>query len=439
VTLVTWRAAAARGSNTTSYREAHMTTPANAFADASEGFFTTANSPEFRENPYAFYAMLRENTPRLRTEMGLWFLTTHADASMVLRDPRNSSDESHSKLHQMFVNQMHEQGRESMVDSFSTMLFMDPPDHTRLRGLVQQAFTPRMVEQIRPRAQQLVDELIDAAVARDTTMDLVEDVAYPLPVTIICELLGVPVADHDRFAEWSRTLSRAIDPSPIRSAELEEEIAMAGLAFAEYFEALVNERRQSLGDDLLSALITAEAEGDRLNEDELFGTALLLLIAGHETTVNLIGNGMLALLRNRDEFQRLHDDPGLGRLAVDEALRYDSPVQMNQRIPLEPFTLSDGQVVEPAEQIIVMLAAANRDPAVFVDPDRFDIGRADAKRHLAFGGGIHHCLGAALARVEGEVALSTLVRRLPRMELTGEPERRPNFTLRGLARLPVSV
>jgi cytochrome P450 len=406
--------------------------------EADGGLFAMANSPEFREDPYVFYKMLRDNTPRLRTDFGLWFLTTHADASAVLRDPRNSSDEKHSTLYAAYMEQVREEDRSPMVEAFRTMLFMDPPDHTRLRGLVQQAFTPRMVEQIRPRAQQLIDELLDRATEADRSMDVIEQVAYPLPVTIICELLGVPVADHSQFADWSRSLSRAIDPSPLRTPELEQEIETAALAFAGYFEALVAERRALLGDDLLSALITAEAEGDRLDGDELFGTALLLLIAGHETTVNLIGNGLLALLRNPAEYQRLVDDPLLARTAVDEALRYDSPVQMNQRIALEPFTLSGGEVVDVGDQMIVMLAAANRDPAAFPEPDRFDVGRADARRHLAFGGGIHHCLGAALARVEGEVALSTLVRRLPDMELAGEPERRPNFTLRGLAHLPVA-
>jgi cytochrome P450 len=407
--------------------------------EADGGLFTLANSPEFRDDPYVFYRMLRESTPRLRTDFGLWFLTTHADASAVLRDPRNSSDEHHSNLYEQFLEQARAEGRESTIDSFQTMLFMDPPDHTRLRGLVQMAFTPRMVEQIRPRAQQLVDELIDTALDRGQEMDVIDDVAYPFPVTIICELLGVPVADQAQFAGWSKSLSRAVDPSPIRPLELEREIEAATVAFGTYFAALVEERRRSLSDDLLSGLITAEAEGDRLSEEELFGTALLLLIAGHETTVNLIGNATLALLRNRDQFDRLRNEPDISRLAVEEALRYDAPVQMNQRIALEPCTLSGGAVVQPGEQMIVMLAAANRDPDAFPDPDRFDVGRADARRHLAFGGGIHHCLGAALARVEGEVALSTLVRRLPDMELAGEPERRPNFTLRGLAHLPVTV
>ncbi|MCU1427972.1 MAG: hypothetical protein JWL83_1972 [Actinomycetia bacterium] len=416
-----------------------MTTPANNLVDASEGFFAIANSPEFRDDPYVFYKMLRDATPRLRTDFGLWFLSTYADAAAVLRDPHNSSDEKHSNLYEFFTEQARENGRELAVFDIPVMLFMDPPDHTRVRGLVQQAFTPRMVEQIRPRAQQLVDELLDAVAARgDNTFDVVTDLAYPLPVTIICQLLGVPVADHHRFAEWSQTLSRAIDPSPIRSPELETEITLAGVAFFEYFDALLNERRGAPGDDLLSALIAAEAEGDRLDGQELFGCALLLLIAGHETTVNLIGNGTLALLRDRDQLNRLRDDPSIARVAVDELLRYDSPIQMTQRIALEPFELGDGEVVAPGEQMIVMLGAANRDPAAFDDPNRLDVARAEARRHLSFGGGIHHCLGAALARVEGEVALSTLVRRFPGLDLAGEPERRPNFTLRGLATLPVS-
>jgi cytochrome P450 len=415
-------------------------TPSRRIENADGGLFAIANSPEFRDDPYVFYQQLRDNSPRLRTDMGLWFLTTHADASAALRDPRNSSNEEHSKLHEIYLEQQRADGRidESVYEGFSSMLFMDPPDHTRLRGLVQKAFTPKMVEQIRPRAQQLTDELLDGATQRGREFDLVADFAYPLPVTIICELLGVPVADHERFSQWSAVLSRAIDPSPIRSPELEDEIAAASIAFREYFDELVADRRTSLGDDLLSGLITAEEEGDRLDGQELYATALLLLVAGHETTVNLISNGALALLRNRDQFDRLRDDPGIGRTAVDEFLRYDSPVQMNQRIALEPFTLGDGQVVEPHDQMIIMLAAANRDPDVFEDPDRLDVGRTEAKRHLAFGGGIHHCLGAALARVEGEVALTTLVRRMPHLDIAGEPERRPNFTLRGLARFPVS-
>ncbi len=411
---------------------------ANELPDASEGLFALANSPEFRDDPYPFYAQLREDTPRLRTGYGLWFLSTYTDTAAVLRDPHNSSDEKHSALYDFYVEQARERGRELAVFDIPVMLFMDPPDHTRMRGLVQQAFTPRMVEQIRPRAQQIVDELLDATVERGEQFDVVEDLAYPLPVTIICELLGVPVADHERFSEWSRSLSRAIDPGAIRSVELEAEIAVAGIAFYEYFDALLSERRKSPGDDLLSALIAAEAEGDRLNEQELFGSALLLLIAGHETTVNLIGNGTFALLQHRAEFERLRDDPSLTRTAVDELLRYDSPIQMTQRVALEPFRLADGELVAPGEQMIMLLGAANRDPAAFETPDRLDIGRADARRHHAFGGGIHHCLGAALARVEGEVALGTLVRRFPDLEPAGAPERRPNFTLRGLAKLPVA-
>jgi cytochrome P450 len=417
-----------------------VTSPAEDLVDASQGFFEIANSPEFREDPYPFYALLRDSTPRLRTDFGIWFLSGHADASGALRDPHNSSDERHSNLYEAFIEQARAEGRDTSYADVPTMLFMDPPDHTRLRGLVQRAFTPRMVDQIRPRAQQLVDEMLDHVEERgDGAMDVVEDLAYPLPVTIICDLLGVPLTDHERFSEWSRALTRGIDPSPLRTPEIDAAIAAANVAFREYFDALVDERRDALGDDLLSALIAAEAEGERLNSEELFGTALLLLAAGHETTVNLIGNGTLALLRTPSERDRLRDDPSLDRSAVDELLRYDSPIQMTQRVALEPFALEDGAVVPPGEQMIVMLGAANRDPAAFAEPDRLDVGRNESRRHLAFGGGIHHCLGAALARVEGEIAVPSLLRRFPNMELAGEPTRRPNFTLRGLEHLPVSL
>ena len=417
-----------------------MTSPAEELADASQGFFEIANSPEFREDPYPFYALLRDSTPRLHTDFGLWFLSTHADISALLRDPHNSSDERHSNLYETFMEQARAEGRDMSVADIPTMLFMDPPDHTRLRGLVQQAFTPKIVEQIRPRAQELVDSMLDAVERRgDGTMDVVTDLAYPLPVTIICELLGVPIEDHERFSEWSRALTRGIDPSPLRTPEIDAAIAAAGAAFREYFVELVAERRRALGDDLLSALIAAEAEGEHLNEEELFGTALLLLAAGHETTVNLIGNGTLALLRTPSQRERLRNDPSLDRTAVDEFLRYDAPIQMTQRIALEPYELHDGSVVAPGEQMIAMLGAANRDPAAFAEPERLDVGRTESRRHLAFGGGIHHCLGAALARVEGEIAIASLVRKFPNMELAGEPTRRPNFTLRGLEHLPIAV
>jgi cytochrome P450 len=267
---------------------------------------------------------------------------------------------------------------------------------------------------------------------------VVTDLAYPLPVVIICQLLGVPAEDHETFQDWSSDLAHSIDPDPLISPEQQERINAAAEAFLEYFRDLIERRRRDPGDDLLTGLIAAEEGGDRLSENELLATGLFLLIAGHETTVNLIGNGTLALLRNRDELDRLRADPDLDHNAVEELLRYDSPVTFTQRITLADYTVGD--VTIPArQQVIPILAAANHDPAVFAEPDRLDLGRENANRHLAFGGGHHFCLGAALARLEGEVAIPALVRRFADMELDGTPERRDTFTLRGLTHLPVAI
>jgi cytochrome P450 len=272
----------------------------------------------------------------------------------------------------------------------------------------------------------------------DGRMDVVTDLAYPLPVVIICELLGVPPEDHATFQGWSSDLAHSIDPDPLIPPDQQVRINAAADAFLEYFRDLIERRRRDPGDDLLTGLIAAEEGGDRLSENELLATGLFLLIAGHETTVNLIGNGTLALLRNREQLERLHSDPSLDRNAIEELLRFDSPVTFTQRITLADYQLGD--VTIPArQQVIPILAAANRDPAVFPEPDRLDLGRENANRHLAFGGGHHFCLGAALARLEGEVAIPALVRRFPNIALDGKPERRDTFTLRGLTHLPVTI
>jgi cytochrome P450 len=319
------------------------------------------------------------------------------------------------------------------------MLFMDPPDHTRLRGLVSKAFTPKMVERLRARVQQVVDERLDAVEARGNgRMDVVTDLAYPLPVVIICELLGVPPEDQATFQSWSSELAASIDPDPLISPEQRARIETAGNAFLEYFTQLIERRRGSLRDDLLSALIEAEEGGDRLSEEELLGTALFLLVAGHETTVNLIGNGTLALLQHRDQLERLRGDPSLDRHAVEELLRFDSPVQLTQRITLDEYAVA-GVTIPKGQNLVPLLGAANRDPAEFTEPDRLDLARENANRNVAFGGGHHFCLGASLARLEGAVAIGTLVRRFPDIELSATPERRTTFTLRGLEHLPVSI
>jgi cytochrome P450 len=406
---------------------------------ADVDFFTVVGSPEFREDPYGYFDELRRLAPVLRTEFGVYLLSRHADASTVVRDPKLSNDERNSDLFRAF-QEANPEPRERRVDMDRVvMLFLDPPDHTRLRGLVSKGFTPRMVERLRARIQEVVDARLDAVVARgDGRMDVVADLAYPLPVQIICELLGVPVEDQSTFHSWSAELAGAIDPDPLISPEQRERIDAAGDAFLDYFVELIAARRAAPADDLLSALIAAEEGGDRLSQEELLGTGLFLFIAGHETTVNLIGNGTLALLRNRDQLDRLRDDPSLDRSAVEELLRYDSPVQITQRITTSDYDVG-GTTLPAGQNLVPLLGAANRDPDVFPEPDRLDLGRENANRHVAFGGGHHFCLGAALARLEGAIAIGSLVRRFPQLELAGDPVRRTTFTLRGLEQLPVSV
>jgi cytochrome P450 len=402
-------------------------------------FLAVALTPEFREDPYPWFRRLRELEPVHRTPLGTYMLSRHADVSAAVRDPALSNDDRNSELYEAFMAASPvAEGSFSDVTRQATMLFLDPPDHTRLRGLVSKAFTPRVIGRLRGRIEQVVDELLAAVAARDGgRMDVVADLAYPLPVVIICELLGVPHADHARFQSWSRDLVHSIDPDPLITPEQWAAIDSAGNALVEYFLALIEERRRSPGDDLLSGLIAAEEAGDRLSEPELIATLMLLLIAGHETTVNLIGNGTLALLRHPDQFDRLRTDPSLDHNAVEELLRYDSPVTFTQRITMAEYPVGD-ETLAPRQQLIPILAAANRDPEVFPDPDRLDLGRPEANRHLAFGGGHHFCLGAALARLEGEVAIPSLVRRFPTLELAGNPVRRDTFTLRGLELLPVA-
>jgi len=316
------------------------------------------------------------------------------------------------------------------------MLDRDPPDHTRLRGLVNKAFTPRVVEGLRPHIQKIVDGLL-ARVEGAGTMDLIEEFAYPLPVTVICQMLGVPVEDRERFKQWGLDIARGLDAILLPpDSDVARRSVAARHALADYFRALIAERRAAPRGDMLSDLIAAEEAGDKLSEDELLATCILLLVAGHETTVNLIGNGTLALLRHPDQLRRLREDPGLIGSAVEELLRYDGPVQRTARIPSADVRF-DGLTIGKGEMVMPFIGAADRDPAQFPDPDRLDITRTD-NRHIAFGWGIHFCLGAPLARVEGQIAIGTLVQRLPRLALaTDRPEYRQSLTLRGLTTLPV--
>ena len=315
-------------------------------------------------------------------------------------------------------------------------LFRDPPDHTRLRGLVSKAFTPKVVESLRDRTQEVVDELLDAAIEAGD-VDLMEEFAYPLPVRIICDLLGVPLEDQDRFKVWSNALARGLDPDFLLPPEVIAARNEGVLQFAQYFFELLAERRRHPGDDLLSALAQVEDGDTVLDETEMLSTCILLLVAGHETTVNLISGGALALLRHPDQLERFRSDPEVTRSGVEEMLRYVSPVQLTGRSFTEPCEFG-GVEFAAGDFVMLLLASANRDPEQFEDPERFDITRTP-NNHLGFGFGIHHCLGAPLARMEAQVALSSLVRRAPSMALTvDEVSYKTNVVLRGMDSLPVA-
>jgi pimeloyl-[acyl-carrier protein] synthase len=381
--------------------------------------------PEFHADPYPFYHRLRAADPVHRTPMGLWVLTRYDDVVSVLKDPRFGRE----GFEQILANVYGEGAR--------SMLFRDPPDHTRLRGLVSQAFTPRVIERMRSHIQAIVDRLLHR-VQNANAMDVIADLAYPLPVTVICEMLGVPIDAHSEIRQWSADLARSVDAIGM---PMDEEVVTRGRAaqqaLLDYFRDLIADRRQSPRDDLLSLLIAAEEQGDRLSEGELLITCLLLFVAGHETTVNLIGNGLLALLNHPDELAKLRADLTLLPGAVEELLRYDSPVQRTARITNTDVEL-DGRKIAKGSLVVTAIGAANRDPAHFPDPDRLDITRRD-NRHIAFGFGIHFCLGAPLARLEGQIAIDTLLRRMPGLRLvTSAPEWRESSTLRGLKRLPVT-
>src|SRR4051812_39111608 len=352
--------------------------------------------PAFRVDPYPTYERLREEDPVHQSPLGMLVLSRWEDCWAILRDPRTGTDGRKSDLYQAFQAQQ-PAAQPAEVEEMQPFLFLDPPDHTRLRGLVQQAFTPRRVEQLRPWVQQFVDGVVDT-VAERRSMEVIAELAYPLPVAVICELLGVPASDHEIFKGWSQQLAKALDPDFGMGQEAAAAAQLAAASdFTEYFKALIAARRQGPRDDLLTALVHAEEHGQKLSEPELIATLILLLVAGHETTVNLIANGVRALLCHRDQWDRLGADPSLARSAVEEVLRFDPPVQFTGRIAVDDY--EHGAVSIPkGSQAIVLLAAANRDPAVFPEPQLFDIARSD-NRHLAFSAGIHFCLGAPLARL----------------------------------------
>ncbi len=393
----------------------------------------------FRVNPYPVYRRLLEEQPVHVTPFGIPAFARYADCLAILRDhKRFSSDERKSPTYEMerqAVQAALGPEAELIDDADRPFLFFDPPDHSRLRRLVNQAFTPRAVEALRPRIQQIVDGLLDAVAAKGS-MDVIADLAYPLPVIVICEMLGVPPEDQSTFRVWSSELARSLDPAITLPPEVLQRRFRAINDSREYFRALVSERRKAPSSDLLSALIAVEEEGDKLTERELLSTCTLLLIAGHETTVNLIANGVLQLLRHPDELTRFAADPSLAPSVVEEVLRFDPPVQFDGRIAIEEVEVG-GFRVPQGQFVLLLLGAANRDAEHFPQPDRFDITRND-DRHLAFGYGIHFCLGAPLARLEGQTALRSLVERFSDLRLLSDPPPyKESITLRGPSALPV--
>jgi len=390
----------------------------------------------FVADPYPVYAELRERKPVCYDELtDHWLVSRYVDVDALLRDRRFGRTYVHVATHA-------EMGRPEEPTSLapfwhlirSGILDMEPPDHTRVRSLVSKAFTPRMVEGLRDRIQTMMDELVDE-VEGTGSFDLIETIAEPLPVAVIAELLGVPPGDRQLLRPWSADICGMYELNP--TDEAEATAVRACVEFSDYLRSLSRERRAAPSDDLISALGQVVDAGERLTEDELIGTCVLLLNAGHEATVNVTGNGWWSLYRNPDQLARLRGDPSLLPRAIEELLRWDTPLQMFERWVLEDFELH-GETIPRGAELGLLFGSANRDPDVFDRPDDLDLGR-EPNPHVSFGAGIHFCLGAPLARLELTTSFGTLLRRLPAMELIEEPTWKPNYIIRGLHELRVSA
>lgn len=383
-------------------------------------------SKEFTKNPYPAYAKMRKDEPvhKMRFPDGQlgWLITRYEDAVEIMKDPRVIKDVS-----KLFGGNM-----DSGSVFMHNMLFSDPPDHKRLRGLVQKAFTPQMISGMRGRIQEITDDLLDEA-AKGTRMNLIDDFAFPLPIIVISEILGIPTEDRDKFRIWSNSLIEGSNGE--HAAEMFQHVNEFIQYLSEWFEKV----RKNPSEDLISQLILAEDEGDQLTERELYGVVTLLIIAGHETTVNLIGNSILALLEHPDQFDLLKEHPDRIHQAIEETLRFNGPVEFSTSRWANEDMEFRGQMIKRGELIIISLNSANHDPEVFENPDLFDISR-EKSPHLAFGKGIHLCLGAPLARLEGEIAITSLMQRFPEMNLAvgkDELEWRPGMIVRGVKEIPL--
>lgn len=387
-------------------------------------------TPELIHNPYAVYARMRASGPVL-WDGGSWYLVRYAEVQASLRDPRLAAGRLRANEQWLEAN-----GLGPLFHAHQKMmLFSDPPDHTRLRSLVNKAFTPRAVESMRAAIQRIVDGLLDQVQAAGH-MDVIRDLAYPLPVTVIAEMLGVPTDEREQFKRWSEDVAAFIGGTTAPEIDVLSKALHSVVEMSQYFAIRAAERRAAPRNDLLSALALAEEQGDRLSSEELVANCILLLVAGHETTTNLIGNGLLALLQHPDQLHLLRERPDLIGNAVEELLRYDSPVQGTSRLATTNVTIG-GYTIPAGSHVMMMIGAANRDPEQFADPERLDIQRHEV-RHLSFSHGPHFCVGAPLARLEGQIALATLLRRMPNLQLAGGVTWRDNFTLRGLTALHVS-
>jgi cytochrome P450 len=395
-------------------------------------------APGFAEDPYPHYHELLEGNPVQQSPFGPWMLFRYDDCSRFLRDPALSVEDTHvsganprAELREQVLGDRAQRGMRSMLN-------VDPPAHTRIRRIVQKVFTPRAVDALAPRVQQLVDEALSAAVGRGSEIELIADLAFPLPFQVISDMLGMPAGDRDELRGWSHTLTLGLEPT-LAVSHLDE-IVDASDRINDHVLDAIEWKRAHPADDLLTALIDAEDEGERLTRDELVDQVVLLFVAGHETTVNLIGNGTLALVRNRSQLERWQRDPSLAAGAIEELLRYDAPVQFSRRVTTTAVEV-DGHAIDAGTFLFIVLGAANHDPRHFgPDAGALDLTRQGAAGHLAFGSGTHHCLGAALARLEGRIAIGTLVTRFPLLEVTtDEPRWSGRLTLRGLEQLPIAL
>lgn len=390
--------------------------------------------PGFDENPYEHYRTLRDTNPVQEHPMGFWFVSRHADVSTLLRDARLSVADRN-----LAAGPMRDQFEKLVTDApvkLVTMMDSDPPDHTRLRSLVGKVFTPRSVAALEPMVTELVDESLDR-IADAGSVNLIDALAFPLPFAVISAMLGMPDTDPKRLLELTETLIVALEP--VTDPDVMTSIAKAEVELSGMMQEIITWKRNNPADDLLTALIQAEQNGDFLSDDELVGQVLLLYIAGHHTTVNLIGNGVAALLRHPDQLALLRSNPDLIGNAVEEFLRYDSPTHQTRRITLAPYQIGDREVPTGA-MIIACLGAANRDERAFgPDADVLRLDREQARHHVSFSAGAHHCLGSALARLEGRVAIGRLVTRFPGLALSGRVRWNGRINLRGATDIPVSV